>query len=110
MTRTFHCDKCGACCSQLKLFGSLYAFLDDGSGVCRYYDKETKLCTIYEHRPLQCRVEEGYHAYFADIPYEDYLKGVEEGCRKLRQSLSVEQQEPSDGRRQKERVLKAWEL
>lgn len=91
MARVFHCDNCGACCSQLKLFGSLYAFLDDGSGVCRYYDKETKLCTIYEQRPLLCRVEEGYHAYFTDIPYEDYLKGCEEWCQRLKQSQRASQ-------------------
>lgn len=40
MTRRFHCDRCGACCLQLSCFGDLYVFLDDGSGVCRHYDRK----------------------------------------------------------------------
>ena len=87
MTRRFHCDRCGACCLQLSRFGDLYAFLDDGSGVCRHYDREKRACTIYAQRPLLCRVEDGYRTWFADIPYGRYLRGVREGCRQLRRSL-----------------------
>lgn len=87
MTRHFQCDGCGACCLQLPLFGDIYAELDDGNGVCRHYDQETRRCTIYAQRPLQCRVDDGYRAWFSDIPYERYLLGVEEGCHRLRQRL-----------------------
>ena len=82
----FKYQACGACCSHLKAFGALYADLDDGSGVCRHYDKATKLCKIYATRPLKCRVEEGYGPYFASqIAYEDYLYLTAQGCLKLMQ-------------------------
>lgn len=54
----FNCDKCGLCCRSLKKFGELYADLDDGSGVCKFFDKTSNLCTIYDMRPLKCRVED----------------------------------------------------
>ncbi len=47
---SFNCDKCGLCCRSLKKFGELYADLDDGSGVCKFLDKTSNLCTIYDMR------------------------------------------------------------
>lgn len=87
MEDSFYCDRCGACCLQLPLFGDIYAFLDNGTGVCRYYDAEARVCSIYEIRPLLCRVEEGYKAYFSNIPYTIYLDHVYAGCRILKQCL-----------------------
>ncbi len=81
---SFKCDKCGLCCRSLREFGSLYSDLDDGSGCCRYLDQETNLCSIYETRPLKCRVEEGYPASFSGIPYEVYIKGTIKGCQMLK--------------------------
>lgn len=85
----FFCSKCGACCQQLELFGKAYEWLDKGDGVCRYFDVESKLCTIYETRPLICRVEEGYHAFFADRSYEEYIKATHLACEKLQLSLKL---------------------
>ncbi|MBO8415619.1 MAG: YkgJ family cysteine cluster protein [Proteobacteria bacterium] len=83
----FVCSRCGACCSHLECFGEAYADLDDGSGVCRYYDPKSRLCTCYATRPLKCRVKEGYSAYFAgQCSYDEYLQLVSAGCRML-QSL-----------------------
>ena len=82
----FECSKCGACCSHLEAFGELYADLDNGHGVCRYYDAKTHLCTCYEQRPLKCRVDEGYEHFFkSQLSYEEYLKLLCEGCRYLQQ-------------------------
>ncbi len=81
----FQCDKCGLCCQHLELFGEIYSELDDGTGVCRYFDKETNLCKIYLHRPIICRVEEGYEVYFKDIPYKEYIKVTKESCNRLKQ-------------------------
>lgn len=59
--RCFDCSKCGLCCRSL---GKNPIFkecgLDPGNGICIYLDKETNLCTIYEDRPLICRVDELY--------------------------------------------------
>lgn len=45
----WECDGCGACCEILpkKLLGV----------ECRFYDKEKKICLIYETRPNECRVK-----------------------------------------------------
>lgn len=88
MLEKFECNGCGACCSQLHLFGPQYAHLDDGHGVCRYYDDTTHLCRVYAIRPLVCRVEEGYHIYFKHIPYAEYLKYTRLGCDVLRSNLA----------------------
>lgn len=50
----FECDKCGACCRSLKC-SELYSKLDRGDGVCKYLNDN--LCSIYDTRPVLCRVE-----------------------------------------------------
>lgn len=65
---TFPCSQCGACCRRLRL-SALYAGLDRGDGVCRYL--HDNLCSIYEERPLLCRIEEGYEAFYRDIMDHD---------------------------------------
>lgn len=82
---TFTCDKCGACCRHLKLFGAAYAWLvDDGTGACRYFDAATNLCTIYPVRPLICNMEVGYHLFFSHIPPEDFIRQNQAACRLLK--------------------------
>ena len=51
----FPCDRCGLCCRNLSL-SSLYSDLDDGHGVCRYFNAKTNKCNIYERRPLKCNI------------------------------------------------------
>lgn len=55
----FPCYQCGACCCNVNRSKETL-FLDNGNGVCRYYDHQTKLCTIYETRPDICRVDKQY--------------------------------------------------
>lgn len=82
---SFHCTQCGVCCRHLKAFGDLYADLDDGSGVCRFYEAASRRCLRYEDRPLKCRVPEGY-ALFQDVMTpEEYLAKTKQGCVWLRQ-------------------------
>lgn len=59
--RKFDCSKCGLCCRSLgrnPMFRELG--MDPGDGVCKFLDQETNLCTIYEDRPLICRVDDLY--------------------------------------------------
>lgn len=80
----FKCDKCGLCCQSLRS-SNLYKDLDDGTGVCRYFDKDTRLCTIYANRPEKCSVEKMYK-YFADTyTYEEYIRLNTECCEKLKE-------------------------
>lgn len=79
----FVCDKCGLCCQNLNL-NPIYAELDDGTGTCKYYDKETRLCKIYENRPLICNVEAGYQLYKDQLSYADYIRLNYDMCKRLK--------------------------
>ena len=70
----FECDKCGLCCRSLSGV-ELYREMDRGDGTCRYFDEVTNLCKIYESRPLLCRVDDSYNAYFSSVmTREEYEK------------------------------------
>ena len=78
----FPCDRCGECCRHLDL-SPLYADLDRGDGVCRYLTGN--LCSIYEKRPLLCRVDESYEAFFRDrMSPEEYYQANLAVCRKFK--------------------------
>lgn len=79
----FPCSKCGQCCRHV---GStpLGKDLDRGDGVCRHYDGATRLCRIYQERPLLCRVDEYYDRFLKDkMPREEWYRLNQEQCRKL---------------------------
>ena len=58
----FPCTKCGLCCMRA---GALEDFPHevDYNGVCSKYDRENKECTIYEDRPMICRIDD-YHTKY----------------------------------------------
>ena len=61
----------------------LYAELDSGNGVCRYLDGN--LCSIYENRPLLCRIDECYEKFFSDkISLEEYYGLNRQICEMLK--------------------------
>ncbi len=78
----FPCDCCGACCRNVDR-SPLYAELDRGDGVCKYLNGD--LCSIYDTRPLLCRVDECYEAFFKDkMSREEYYRMNQEACKLLR--------------------------
>ncbi|SEP84070.1 YkgJ family cysteine cluster protein [Basfia succiniciproducens] len=62
----FPCNTCGQCCKNIRL-SEQTAYLDRGDGICRHFDALTHLCTIYETRPLVCRVEDYYKQNLSHI-------------------------------------------
>ncbi len=79
---TFKCDKCGECCRNLNL-SEIYADLDSGNGVCKYLCGN--ICSIYEERPLKCRVDECYYAFFSkEMTKEEYYQKNYEMCKQLK--------------------------
>lgn len=79
----FLCDKCGMCCRNLQL-SELYADLNRGDGVCKYL--KGNLCSIYECRPLKCRIDDSYEVYFkALMTREEYDRMNQEVCEHLKQ-------------------------
>lgn len=78
----FPCDKCGCCCRHLDR-SELYAELDRGDGTCKYL--AGNLCSIYEERPLLCRIDECYERFFQEsMSLEEYYQRNEMECRKLK--------------------------
>lgn len=86
-SKPFTCSCCGACCQQLDVFGKEYKWLDSGNGTCVYFDAKTNLCSVYEIRPLICRVDFGYSLYFSDISYDEYLRLTDIACKMLQKRL-----------------------
>jgi Fe-S-cluster containining protein len=78
----FECDKCGECCRRLKGI-SIYAELDRGDGICKYL--KGNLCSIYEDRPLFCRIDDCYTQFFKEeYTPEEFYKLNYEICNKLK--------------------------
>ena len=78
----FKCDCCGCCCRNLDK-SELYAVLDRGDGICKYL--RGNLCSIYENRPLLCRIDECYDLYFCKImERDDYHRLNKIECQKLK--------------------------
>lgn len=80
----FNCDKCGECCRNLNK-SNLYSQLDRGDGICVYLNGN--LCSIYENRPLICRVDESYNVYFKTImSLKEYYKLNYKACEILKRN------------------------
>lgn len=78
----FVCSKCGGCCRHVNL-SPLYEQLDRGDGVCKYLCGN--LCSIYDNRPLLCRVDESYERFFKEkLSKEDYYRLNYQVCDKIK--------------------------
>lgn len=78
----FKCDQCGECCKNLKM-ADLYSDLDRGDGICKYLEKNNK-CSIYEQRPLKCRVDDSYVVFEKIMTKEEYYKANYAMCEELK--------------------------
>lgn len=80
----FKCECCGCCCRNLDK-NKIYSALDRGDGVCIYLREN--LCSIYENRPLLCRVDESYDLLFSGlITREEYYFKNKQICKVLKKS------------------------
>ena len=52
----FPCKSCGACCRRVPEVSGL----DRGDGACRYYDDNSRQCTVYDTRPVLCQVDKSF--------------------------------------------------
>lgn len=78
----FECDACGQCCRNLNK-SEFYIELDRGDGVCKYLSGN--LCSIYEQRPLFCRVDDCYDLFFyEDMTREEFYKANMVECERLK--------------------------
>ena len=80
----FHCDRCGLCCMRVSI-SSEYRDLDRGDGICRHFDCKTKLCRIYENRPVKCNVDLMYEMHFKNrMGKEEYYQMNYFACEMLK--------------------------
>ncbi len=80
----FICDCCGLCCKKLTS-SPLYANLDRGDGVCKFFDEQKKLCSIYYERPDKCNIDRIYDLFFKDnMSKEEYYDLNYKACKKLK--------------------------
>ena len=78
----FPCDKCGECCRNLQM-SELYEELDRGDGVCKFLDGN--LCSIYQTRPLLCRIDESYDRFFKDsMTRDEFYRANLQVCSELK--------------------------
>ena len=78
----FNCDKCGECCRNLKM-SDIYSDLDRGDGICKYLDGN--LCSIYDKRPLKCRIDESYNEFFKDsMSLDEFYEENYKICKELK--------------------------
>lgn len=63
MSEPFPCTQCGACCKSVHLSPAT-AWLGRGDGVCRHFDEEGKLCSIYDRRPDVCNVKVMFQRHY----------------------------------------------
>lgn len=78
----FKCDHCGCCCRNLDK-SNLYKDLDRGDGVCQYLTEN--LCSIYDNRPLLCRVDDCYDVFFHKyMKRDEYYQMNMIECQKLK--------------------------
>lgn len=84
----FPCTACGQCCRRVYL-SEKTAYLNRGDGVCQYFNEENNLCSIYENRPLICRVDDYYQAHFSQmISWDDFVQLNMEICHSLQNKSS----------------------
>lgn len=85
----FKCDMCGLCCQNLDT-NTQYDDLNDGTGVCIYFDADTNRCKIYNRRPDKCNVDKSYMTFFKDVmPLEEYYKLNYEACEALKKKRAT---------------------
>jgi len=76
----FLCSKCGVCCKHI---AKLLPHFDRGDGVCKHLT-EDNLCSIYDHRPFVCNVDEIYNKCFRGrMTVEEFYDITGKACKIL---------------------------
>lgn len=89
MMQAFPCTQCGLCCQNVHLAEETQ-FLNRGDGVCRYYDAESKLCSIYQDRPDICRVDRMYKIHYKNLySWDEFVDLNVQVCESLNSSLRI---------------------
>lgn len=81
MLSEYPCNSCGLCCKNLDHIEELKEY-DRGDGVCIHLKND--LCSIYEERPLICRIDKMYDkVFYKQFSKKDYYIENLKACQKL---------------------------
>ena len=84
----FQCHKCGKCCTRFHDFpeGNEWRnLLDSGDGICKYFNKVKRLCSIYESRPVICNNVRYYDEFLKDsMTREEFDSWLNKYCSMIR--------------------------
>ena len=81
---SFDCDRCGACCKNIRLSEFYCKEFDRGDGVCKYLTADN-LCMIYSERPLFCNVDAYYEKFLSHkMSREKYYEMNRASCAELK--------------------------
>ncbi|XFO69013.1 hypothetical protein SPSIL_052410 [Sporomusa silvacetica DSM 10669] len=84
---TFLCTKCGLCCQHVDMVDELAEY-NRGDGRCKFL--ADNLCSIYEKRPLICRVKEMYEAkYRQEFDWSTFCQLNHIMCIKLQANQDI---------------------
>lgn len=68
----------------------MYKRLDRGDGICKFFDNEKSLCSIYKNRPIECNVDAIYDKFFVEkMSKDEYYKLNYAGCRTLKEYANI---------------------
>jgi Fe-S-cluster containining protein len=88
MIEAFPCNSCGACCKSIRL-STQTDWLDRGDGVCRYFDDQQNICSIYENRPEICNVRVMYEKHYqSQFNWSEFVLVNQKACEALLEQIS----------------------
>jgi len=84
---SFPCTLCGACCRSIEGISFLEEYND--AGTCKkMMDNQ---CSIYDDRPLLCRVDESYQEIFSEyMTLTEYYIENAKACNELQEKLNID--------------------
>lgn len=86
----FPCSGCGLCCQNLIDIPEMKDY-NLGNGVCKYFDKLTNSCTIYETRPDICRVDKMFELkYYKHFTKEEFYIANANVCNELQEQYRMD--------------------
>ncbi|WP_339289054.1 YkgJ family cysteine cluster protein [Ureibacillus sp. FSL K6-0786] len=81
------CTSCGACCASIDGIEFLSKF--NQNGIC---DKlKNNQCSIYESRPLLCRIDDSYDQLFSSyMTKQEFYRLNAKACNELQEKLNID--------------------
>jgi uncharacterized protein len=86
MSNSFPCTSCGLCCRHISAIKELQAF-NRGDGVCQFLINNK--CSIYDKRPLICRIDEMYEIAFSHLDKLEFYNLNYKACLELQKAAGI---------------------